>query len=54
MLIYWNIVIWNTNILTFKTVCKVSKSLTILILRKKEIPIEFNGNFGNLCGVITH
>ena len=53
MLIYSNIFILVNKILTSTTLPKFLKSFTIPNLRELEITIDFNGNFGYFCGVIT-
>ena len=42
------------NVLTSITLCIFFKSFTMPNLRNMEITIDFNGNLGHLCGVITH
>ena len=54
MIIYSNIFIWGSTVLTFITQRQFLKSFTILILRKVEITIDFNGKFVKIWGVITH
>ena len=33
---------------------KSEKTFTIPNLKKREITLDFNGNLGHICGVITH
>ena len=54
MLICSNISFQESMFLTFTTLCQLIKKFTMLILRKLEITIDFNGKFGHLWGVITH